>query len=495
MLELLAGIGRFILILFEVILIFNLMIVVHEYGHFLAARWRGLKIEKFQIWFGKAILKKEINGVQWGLGTIPLGGFVALPQMAPMDAIEGKADGGGEALPKISPLDKIIVAFAGPLFSFGLAFCFALLVWGLGKPERASSATTVIGYVETDGPADKAGLMEGDRVVSIDGAKIRHFSSPVDSVVERVMFSRDETMNWVVDRGGEELPFSVGYVKVPLNGSKRAPIRTVGVGPQEPAIVGAFLEGGTPAELAGFKTGDIIRSVDGDPVYSYMHFGKLVRASGGEELEVGILRGGEEMTLRLVPEKPTYDKPLEDGKQPEFMAGIIQRAPDDLTLTKPGPRPLVQLQDSLKMMFRTIGGLFSSKSDISPTHMSSAVGIGNIYYKMLSDPKYGWLMAIWFSVLLNVNLAILNMLPFPVLDGGHITIALMEAVRRRPVNVRVLEYIQVVCVVALMGFMLFVTFFDTTDIFGEKKKGEAPPKPSFSKVAEPAPVVEEAPAP
>ena len=92
MLDTLAGVGRFILILFEVILIFNLMIVVHEYGHFLAARWRGLKIEKFQIWFGKAIIKKEINGVQWGLGTIPLGGFVALPQMAPMEAIEGKGD-------------------------------------------------------------------------------------------------------------------------------------------------------------------------------------------------------------------------------------------------------------------------------------------------------------------------------------------------------------------------------------------------------------------
>ncbi len=172
------------------------------------------------------------------------------------------------------------------------------------------------------------------------------------------------------------------------------------------------------------------------------------------------------------------------------MAGIIQRAPDDLTLTKPRPKPLVQLQDSLTMMFRTIGGLFSSRSDISPTHMSSAVGIGNIYYKMLSDPKYGWLMAIWFSVLLNVNLAILNMLPFPVLDGGHITIALMEAVRRRPVNVRVLEYIQVVCVVALMGFMLFVTFFDTTDIFGDNKKVEAPPKPSFRGVEKMEPAAE-----
>ena len=493
MLETLAGIGRFILILLEVILIFNLMIVVHEYGHFLAARWRGLKIEKFQIWFGKAILKKEINGVQWGLGTIPLGGFVALPQMAPMDAIEGKA-GEGEALPKISPLDKIIVAFAGPLFSLGLAFCFAFLVWGLGKPERASSATTVIGYVESDGPADEAGIKEGDRVVSIDGAQIRHFSSPVDSVVERVMFSRGEKMDWVVERDGQELPFAVGYVKVPLNGSKRAPIRTVGVGPEEPAIVGAFLDGGTPAEQAGFKVGDVIKSVDGNQVYSYQHFGKMVRASEGKALAVAILRGEESITISLVPEKPTYDKPLEEGVEPQFMAGIIQRAPDDLTLTKPGPKPMVQIQDSLTMMFRTIGGLFSSKSDISASHMSSAVGIGNIYYKMLSDPKYGWLMAIWFSVLLNVNLAILNMLPFPVLDGGHITIAIMEAVSRRPVNVRVLEYVQVVCVVALMGFMLFVTFFDTTDLFGGKKQSVPPPKPSFSTAVKPAPAAEPAPA-
>ena len=218
------------------------------------------------------------------------------------------------------------------------------------------------------------------------------------------------------------------------------------------------------------------------------------RASEGQALAVAILRGEESITFSLVPEKPTYDKPLEEGVEPQFMAGIIQRAPDDLTLTKPGPKPMVQIQDSLTMMFRTIGGLFSSKSDISASHMSSAVGIGNIYYKMLSDPKYGWLMAIWFSVLLNVNLAILNMLPFPVLDGGHITIAIMEAVSRRPVNVRVLEYVQVVCVVALMGFMLFVTFFDTTDLFGGKKQSVPPPKPSFSTAVKPAPAAEPAPA-
>src|SRR5690349_21301874 len=125
---------NFLLILLEVLLLFNLLIFVHELGHFLAARWRKLKIERFAIWFGKPIWQKEINGVVYCLGSIPAGGYVALPQMAAMEAIEGKNKAKSEELPPISATDKIIVAFAGPLFSFGLAILFAVLVWGIGRP-------------------------------------------------------------------------------------------------------------------------------------------------------------------------------------------------------------------------------------------------------------------------------------------------------------------------------------------------------------------------
>src|SRR2546421_6710538 len=127
----LLQVGRFFLILFEVLILFNLLIVVHELGHFLAARWRGLYIEKFGIWFGKPLWKKTINGVQYSLGSLPFGGFVALPQLAPMDIIEGKADIDREKLAPISALDKIIVAFAGPLFSFGLAVLFAIIIFAI----------------------------------------------------------------------------------------------------------------------------------------------------------------------------------------------------------------------------------------------------------------------------------------------------------------------------------------------------------------------------
>src|SRR5438093_9211348 len=118
-----------IFVVAEVLVIFNLIILVHELGHFLAARWRGLVIEGFGGWFGKPIWKKKINGVVYSLGSIPAGGFVKLPQMAPMEAIEGKSETPQEPMKPITALDKIIVAFAGPLFSFGLAAIFAVIVF------------------------------------------------------------------------------------------------------------------------------------------------------------------------------------------------------------------------------------------------------------------------------------------------------------------------------------------------------------------------------
>src|SRR5512135_3211788 len=104
-------------IILEVLLLFNLLIFVHELGHFLAARWRGLRIDRFAIWFGKPVWKRKINDIEYALGWIPAGGYVALPQMATMEMIEGKSESAGQPLPPVSALDKIIVAFAGPLAS------------------------------------------------------------------------------------------------------------------------------------------------------------------------------------------------------------------------------------------------------------------------------------------------------------------------------------------------------------------------------------------
>src|SRR3954465_5778048 len=162
-------VARFLFVLLEVLILFNLMIIVHELGHFLAVRWRGLVIEKFGIWFGKSLWKKTINGVEYSLGSIPAGGFVALPQLAPMEVMEGKVETPREQLPPISALDKIIVAFAGPLFSLLLALFFASVVWMIGRPVGETETKTIVGYVLKDSPAEKAGLKPGDKIISVDG--------------------------------------------------------------------------------------------------------------------------------------------------------------------------------------------------------------------------------------------------------------------------------------------------------------------------------------
>ena len=150
-----------------VLVVFNFVILVHEWGHFLAARWRGLKVEKFQIWMGKPIWKRTINGVQYGLGCVPIGGFVALPQMAPMEAIEGKNDVTAEKLPPIKPIDKIIVAFAGPLFSALLALFFACLVSFFGKPTHPAMLSTTIGRIFAGplGRVSQAGMSRPSRAL------------------------------------------------------------------------------------------------------------------------------------------------------------------------------------------------------------------------------------------------------------------------------------------------------------------------------------------
>src|SRR5215469_7846908 len=204
---------KFIFIFFEVLVLFNLLIFVHELGHFLAARWRGLKIDRFAIWFGKPIWKTKINGVEYALGTIPAGGYVSLPQMATMETIEGKGESSSQALPPISAGDKIIVAFAGPLFSFLLALAFAFVVWVVGRPVSEAEMTTTIGYVEKDGPADKVGLKAGDRILEVDGQPVTKFMGMGDSVMWRVVRSTGDTIPIKVDRGGQILTFNPAPVK------------------------------------------------------------------------------------------------------------------------------------------------------------------------------------------------------------------------------------------------------------------------------------------
>ncbi|HZL14058.1 MAG TPA: RIP metalloprotease RseP [Verrucomicrobiae bacterium] len=449
---------RYIFIALEVVLLFNLLIGVHELGHFLAAKWRGLKIERFAIWFGKPIWKQKINGVEYALGWIPAGGYVALPQMATMEAVEGKSETPVEQLPNVSALDKIIVAFAGPLFSFSLAIFFAVIVWGVGKPDNGADNSTTIGWVDKTGPAWKAGLRPGDTILAIDGKPVRHFTPPaMDSVTWRVVTSEGTNIaiNYLRD-GKEEMAYVVPFHRA-TKWYERKALRQILIAPVMKAVVDEVASN-SPAALAGLTNGDEITALNGKKIYSPLAIFSAEDAMSNSPvlpMALTVHRGHEEFERTLMPEKPiqpTNSSPL---------LGILAWG-EETNVTLTHPSPLAQIESSVGQITATVHALFARKSDIGVQQLGGAVMIIRVYSNLFQDED-GWRRVLWFSVILNVNLALLNLLPLPVLDGGHILLSLLEVVRRRPVSAGILNSIQTAFAMLLIGFMLYIAFFDTGD--------------------------------
>ena len=449
---------KFIFTLFEVVLLFNLLIFVHELGHFLAARWRGLKVDRFAVWFGKPIWKKKINGVEYALGCIPAGGYVSLPQMATMEAIEGKGESSGKPLPPISALDKIIVAIAGPLFSFLLAVFFAVIVWTVGKPVNGDENTTKIGWVDPNGPAWKAGLRPGDQILSIDGHKVTQFGGQsADSITWRIITSQETNIVFKYSRDGVENLAYATPTHLDTKWYERKGLRKVLILPASKAVIYEVATN-SPAALAGLQRGDEVVALNGKAVFSpetVVSAEALMTNGPAEPLALTIRRGSEKFEKSLTPEKPL--KPAKNGPSLGIVSYLVST---NVLLTH--PNPVEQIQTSASQIFSTLGTIFSRKSEVGIQQLGGAVMIIRLYTNLF-ESENGWRLVLWFSVVLNINLAMLNMLPFPVLDGGHITLALFEVVRRRPVSGRVLQYIQTACAVILIGFMLFIMFFDTGD--------------------------------
>jgi regulator of sigma E protease len=458
-----------VLIAIEVLLLFNLLIFVHELGHFLAARWRGLKVDRFAIWFGKPIWKKKINGVEYALGTIPAGGYVSLPQMATMEAIEGKSESSGQPLPPISALDKIIVAFAGPLFSFLLAIAFAFVVMVVGRPVSDTETTTTIGYVIKGGPADEAGLRPGDRILSVDGKPVSKFSGMGDSVMWRIVRSEGEVLPIKVARVENGvtniLTFNPAPTKEPTKIWERKSLRKIQIAPAHNLIVGDLATNG-PAMTAGLKTGDLIKTVDSIKFYNLNGVEDYVETRTNEAVVLSCERDGRPFEVTVKPEIPL--------SPPDSKASLgILSWDDKLSLSHPGA--IEQVTASVNAMLDTFGALFARHSDIKPQHLGGAVKIMDVYARLFSSEE-GWRLALWFSVLMNVNLALLNMLPIPVLDGGHIVLAIVEGIRRKPISHRVISVIQTGCAAALIMFMVYIAFYDVQDL--PWKRGKDKDKPA-----------------
>ncbi|MDA7888812.1 site-2 protease family protein, partial [Akkermansiaceae bacterium] len=241
---------------------------------------------------------------------------------------------------------------------------------------------------------------------------------------------------------------------------RRRALPRVGIGAAGPAIIAELLTGEnqSPAERAGLEKGDQVIQVNGIDVVGTLHVGQLLEENEWKESLFKVKRGDEMIECKVTPLKPEGDL-YKDGNP---KVGILWDWQANIETAMVHPTPIFQITDSLRTMWVTITKVTSPSSHIGVDQLAGPVGIARTKYLLLKTED-GWLRVMWFFVLFNVNLAVLNMLPLPVLDGGHIVMAIFEWVRGKPVNQRVLEIVQTGFALILIGFMLFITTKDLGD--------------------------------
>ncbi|MBK9138392.1 MAG: RIP metalloprotease RseP [Verrucomicrobia bacterium] len=426
----------YFLVALGVILMFGASIFVHELGHYWMARRRGMKVEAFAIGLGPKIFGRVRDGVEWSVRWIPAGGFVRLPQMITSEALEG-GSGDGKALPPAPPASKILVAVAGPLMNLVFAFLVATVIYFVGLPVLVNPS--VIGKVDPESPEGKMGIREGDRIVEFEGRPVKTWQQ----INERVVLARTNVFTAVIERDGERKTYQLSAKTNPNIG-----LKWLNLDPFDHPIVGA-VETGRPADLAGLKPGDRFLYFDDVPVISQEHLRDLVARSEGKESVVVVDRNGQQISARVTP---IYDPEVKRGRIGIVFAGGVYE------VMRPGPTPWMQFYTVVDRTVSTIAAVIHSReTGVKARDFSGPLGI---LASMAVEAKTDYRRALNFLVLLNVSLAILNLLPIPVLDGGHILMAILEQLRGKPLSLRFVEYTTTAFALLLISFMLYVTFFD-----------------------------------
>lgn len=438
----------------------GVLVTIHEFGHYLAARSCGVRVLKFSIGFGKPILKyqRSPEATQWILSWIPLGGYVKM-----LDSREAEQS---ESLEKLHSTDwsrafdkqnvaaKMWIVFAGPLANLLLAFaCYWALI-----AQGEVGLKPYIGPVEPASLAVKAKLRPGDLVVSMDGTPIQTWQDAQWHLLESWMAHRSVTVVTQTPQGDTHttvLPMAE------LPGEPEGDVlQQIGISmmmPAVPAVVGEIVPGSV-AEKSGLQIGDRILTVNNKPVEEWQQFVKWVRVNPSKPLRVEYQRGDQLLQVKLLP-----DTVIEAGHKIGRLGAAVNMEAVDMapyrverhyTVTEAGMRALHKVQETivftLKMIGKMLTGQASLKAISGPVSIADAAG---------ETAGMGIKPYVGFIALLSISIAVMNLLPIPVLDGGHLLYHMAEFIRGEPLPDKVLEIGQRLGL-GILGALMFIAFFN-----------------------------------
>ena len=421
------------------IFVLGVLVFVHELGHFLVAKKAGMKVEEFSLGYPPKAIGIKVGETEYCLSWLPLGGYVKVAGMADFGHEEAKGEPWEfQSKPRWMQMSVMI---AGPFMNFLLGF---LLLFGvrLAAGEYEILNDTRIGEVQEASPLHDAGLLPSDRILSVGSTPVGDWEEMTDAFINNMK----NTVSIAVERGADQ---------VVLNVDLTGPPEGLGIGPYITTEVGATMPG-MPAEEIGLLPGDIITSVAGVPVTMWWEMSREISTRPEETIEIIWMRERTQMSASITPAGQ------EEGEKSVGRIGIntaSKRTPISFSKAffRSGDETIRLSTAIFGFVKRLVTGQESGKQLAGPVGIFQMVG---------QSAERGFSQLIWFMAMLSINLGVLNLLPIPMLDGGHLLILSIEAIARRDLSSRHKEILQQVGFVFLLFLIIYVTFNDIGRLFG-----------------------------
>ena len=420
--------------------VLGVLVFVHELGHFLLARWNGVRVLTFSLGFGPKLLKFQRGDTEYCVSAIPLGGYVKMAGESPDDPRSGAPD---EFMSK-SKWQRFQILIAGPLMNLFLAlFVMTFVIYNGATVPAFETETPVVGRVLPDSPAQRAGILPGDVILSVAGSEVDTW----EQLQLRVLPRANRDVEIIVRRNGERQTLSV----VPEAHTKYE-IGDIGIAPDiHPQLT--MVIAGSPAETAGLKVGDVILAANGLDTTDHALIDQISK-SAGTPVRLSIRRGTE----------PVFDAAV--TPRDEGGAGRIgvQFSPYETRTIDPTFLQAIGLSFDQNLQWSTmilemLGGLLTA--DTSPKQLMGPLGIAEVAGGAAS---VSWVALFGTMAMISLNLGLLNLLPIPILDGGHIAILAVEGLARRDFSMRAKERMLMAGFAMLMVLMVTVIYNDLTRV-------------------------------